>query len=189
MILKDKLEALYQCHKKCTACPLSTQGRTQVVFGRGNPQSFLLLVGEAPGRDEDLLGKPFVGRSGILLTTLLRNAGLTEHDYYITNVVKCRPPENRLPLPHEIATCKPRILDKEIMLIRPKIIGTLGTCALRALMPEFSLTPITSLHGKPITYQKTIIFPLYHPAYALRNKQALKELEQDIQTLTKLLKK
>ncbi len=112
------LEELYAPYKNCLACPLSSLGRTQVVFGRGNADARLLLIGEAPGKDEDFQGKPFVGRSGKLLSKILETLEIDEkNDVYITNIVKCRPPQNRAPLPNESAICTKLLLEKQIRSI------------------------------------------------------------------------
>src|SRR3954451_24091521 len=112
----------------CTLCPLATQGRRQVVFGVGNPNADLMFIGEGPGEQEDLQGEPFVGRAGKLLTQLIEGIGLTRDDVYIANVVKCRPPGNRDPLPDEIEACAPW-LDRQLELVRPRVIVTLGNFA------------------------------------------------------------
>ncbi len=152
----------------CTRCPLSS-GRTQVVFGEGDPAAGLMVVGEGPGREEDLQGRPFVGRSGQLLDKLLlEEAGLQRHEVYIANVVKCRPPNNRDPLPDEIASCRP-YLDQQVALINPAVVLTLGNFASRTLLATSE--GITRLRGRTYPYPGTIgpvIVPTFHPAAALR---------------------
>lgn len=149
----------------CTLCPLS-KGRTTVVFGEGDPHAGLMVVGEGPGRDEDLQGRPFVGRSGQLLDRLLaEEAGLERHQVYITNVVLCRPPNNRDPLPDEIATCRP-YLDQKIDLISPRVILTLGNFATKTLLGTTS--GVTQLRGRTYLFQSATLVPTFHPAYALR---------------------
>ncbi len=154
----------------CVRCPLSS-GRTRVVFGVGNPRAALMFVGEGPGRDEDLAGEPFVGRSGQLLDQLiLQELGLDRRHCYIANVVKCRPPGNRDPRPEEIESCRP-FLDSQIELIAPRVIVTLGNFATRLLLA----TPegIKRLRGRtyPFTVGSTaaVLVPTFHPAAALRS--------------------
>lgn len=151
----------------CTLCPLAA-GRTTVVFGEGDPRAGLMVVGEGPGRDEDLQGRPFVGRSGQLLDRLLlEEAGLRREQVYIANVVKCRPPGNRDPLPEEIAACRP-FLDQQITLIGPRVILTLGNFATKTLLD--TREGITRLRGRtwPFGAEGTVIVPTFHPAAALR---------------------
>jgi uracil-DNA glycosylase family 4 len=174
------LDALYAPYKKCTRCPLGTQGRTQVVFGEGNPDARLMFIGEGPGADEDAQGRPFVGRSGKLLTRIIESTGLTREDVFITNIVKCRPPNNRKPLPTESTTCKQLLLLKQIKIIRPKVICTLGSSALSGLINDDTVK-ITRARGTPIPFEDSIIIPAYHPAYILRNQKELPLLIADIQ--------
>jgi uracil-DNA glycosylase len=150
----------------CTLCPLS-QGRTTVVFGEGDPHARLMVVGEGPGRDEDLQGRPFVGRSGQLLDKLLEEeAGLARRQVYIANVVKCRPPGNRDPLPEEIAACRP-FLDQQVELIDPRVVLTLGNFATRALLGTNE--GISRLRGRSYPFGRgAVLVPTFHPAAALR---------------------
>jgi DNA polymerase len=152
----------------CTRCPLST-GRTQVVFGEGDPNAGVMVVGEGPGREEDLQGRPFVGRSGQLLDKLLlEEAGLERRQVYIANVVKCRPPNNRDPEPDEIAACRP-YLDQQVELIRPVVVVTLGNFATRALLGTSE--GITRLRGRAHPWPGgpgPVVVPTFHPAAALR---------------------
>jgi uracil-DNA glycosylase family 4 len=149
----------------CVACPLAS-GRTKVVFSAGNPTADLMLVGEAPGHDEDLAGEPFVGRSGQLLDRLLaEELGIDRAGCYIANVVKCRPPGNRDPLPLEVATCR-HFLESQIELVAPKVIVSLGNFATRTLLDV--TVGVTSLRGKAYPYRDTFVVPTFHPAYALR---------------------
>jgi DNA polymerase len=152
----------------CTLCPLAV-GRTQVVFGEGDPHAGLMVVGEGPGREEDLQGRPFVGRSGQLLDKLLaEEAGLGRPEVYIANVVKCRPPNNRDPLPDEIASCRP-YLDQQVAAIAPAVVLTLGNFATRALLG--TAEGITRLRGRTYPYpgpSKAVVVPTFHPAAALR---------------------
>ena len=152
----------------CTRCPLAA-GRTHVVFGEGDPAAGLMVVGEGPGREEDLQARPFVGRSGQLLDKLLlEEAGLHRHQVYIANVVKCRPPNNRDPLPDEIASCRP-YLDQQVALIHPAVVLTLGNFASRTLLG--TTEGITKLRGRTYPYpgaEGVVIVPTFHPAAALR---------------------
>jgi DNA polymerase len=149
----------------CTRCPLAAT-RTQVVFGVGDPGADLMFVGEAPGRDEDLQGVPFVGRSGQLLDRLLaEEVGIGRERVYIANVVKCRPPDNRDPRPEEIGACRP-YLDQQVALIAPKVVVTLGNFATRLLLDTDR--GITTLRGTSYPLGDTTLVPTFHPAAALR---------------------
>jgi len=152
----------------CTLCALAA-GRTQVVFGVGAPDARLMFVGEGPGEQEDLQGEPFVGRAGKLLTQLIEGIGLTRDDVYIANVVKCRPPGNRDPLPEEIAACSPW-LDRQLALIAPEVIMTLGNFATKLLLD--TKVGITKLRGREFPFSRAgidaIIVPTLHPAAVLR---------------------
>lgn len=178
------LDALYQPYKKCVACPLGTLGRTNVVFGEGNPDADLMFIGEAPGQEEDKQGRPFVGRSGQLLNRVLDLVGLSRDDVFITNIVKCRPPNNRKPTPEESMTCKKLLLKKQIQIIRPQVICTLGAAAIQGLIDQYNLK-ITKIRGTEYTYEDTRVLPTYHPAYILRNPKELQTLIKDIQTAAK----
>lgn len=180
------LDKLYAPYIKCTQCPLGMLGRKTVVFGEGNPDAQLMFVGEGPGADEDEQGRPFVGRSGKLLTKLIELAGLSRQEVFITNVVKCRPPNNRAPLPVESKTCKNLLLINQINIIRPKIICTLGASALVGLIERE--VKITKMRGIAIPMGDAIIIPTYHPAYILRNPKELPFLAQDIETAYGYLK-
>jgi len=170
----------------CRRCKLC-QGRTQVVFGVGDPRAELVFVGEAPGRDEDLKGEPFVGRAGQLLTEIItKGMKLRRGDVYIANVVKCRPPENRNPEPDEIASCEPFLI-KQLELIRPRIIVALGTFAAQTLLK--TKTPISRLRGVWHTYQGIKVMPTLHPAYLLRNPHDKRLVWQDIQAVLRELGK
>ena len=166
----------------CRRCKLHS-GRTQVVFGVGNPNATLMFVGEGPGRDEDLQGEPFVGRAGQLLTDIItKGMGLRREDVYIANVVKCRPPQNRNPEPDEVASCEP-FLKKQIELIRPKIIVALGKFAVQTLTQ--SKVPITRLRGNWHAYMGIKLMPTFHPAYLLRNPMDKKLVWEDIKKVIK----
>jgi DNA polymerase len=149
--------------RPCTRCPLA-EGRTQVVFGVGDPAADLMFVGEAPGKEEDLRGEPFVGRSGQLLDRLvLEEMGLTRDRFYIGNVLKCRPPGNRDPRPEEITACRP-YLEEQIALIQPRVIVTLGNFATKLLLD--TTDGITKVRGRNYTYGETVLGPTFHPSAA-----------------------
>lgn len=182
---QELLDKLYEPYKKCMACPLGSQGRINVVFGEGNPNASLMLIGEAPGKDEDEQGRPFVGRSGQLLDKVLELANIDRKEIFITNIVKCRPPNNRLPLPTESSICKGILLYNQIKIIRPKIICTLGSHALSSIMEpkKDEQLKITKLRGKILKKNEMTIIPVYHPAYILRNRNELKQFIEDIKLL------
>jgi DNA polymerase len=160
----------------CEKCKLS-KTRTQVVYGVGNPNADLMFVGEAPGRDEDLQGEPFVGRAGQLLTDIIKAMKLTRDDVYIANVVKCRPPENRNPEPDELDACRPYI-QRQVEIIQPKVIVALGRFALQSLTGK--AYGITSVRGQWLEYNGVKVMPTYHPAYLLRNPAAKKDVWSDM---------
>ena len=168
----------------CTRCKLHTLGRTQVVFGVGNPAADLMFVGEAPGADEDLKGEPFVGRAGQLLTKIIEAIGMQRGDVYIANVIKCRPPGNRNPEPDEVAQCEP-FLFQQVDTIKPKVIVALGKFAAQCLLR--TTDPITRIRGKEFTYRDAILIPTYHPAYLLRNPSAKKDVWEDMKRVRDLL--
>jgi len=162
----------------CTRCPLAG-GRTQTVFGVGSATADVVFVGEAPGRDEDLKGEPFVGRAGQLLTDIIeRGMGVPRASVYICNVVKCRPPENRNPFPTELAACEP-FLVRQLAAIHPKVIVALGKFAAQALCR--TETPISRLRGQWQEYEGIPVMPTFHPAFLLRNPAAKREVWADIQ--------
>jgi DNA polymerase len=167
----------------CQRCQLSA-GRTQVVFGTGNPHASIMFVGEAPGFYEDREGEPFVGAAGKLLTELLRSIGLERSDIYIANVIKCRPPNNRDPLPDEIDTCKPFLL-QQIALIQPKLVCTLGNFATQTLLER--KVGITKVRGQMIQLEHFAVFPLLHPAAALHQGNLRVPLKEDFQKLKTVL--
>lgn len=173
------LEAIRKQLGDCKRCQLS-QGRTNIVFGVGNPKADLVIVGEAPGRDEDAQGEPFVGRAGKLLTDIIGAIGLARTDVYICNVIKCRPPNNRPPEPVEIETCSP-FMQAQIAAIAPKMICTLGKFATQTLLQ--TETPISALRGNFHTYLGIPLMPTYHPAYLLRNPSAKKEVWEDMKKI------
>ena len=160
----------------CDKCRLA-KTRTQVVYGVGNPQADLMFIGEAPGRDEDLKGEPFVGRAGQLLTDIIKAMQLTRDDVYIANVIKCRPPENRNPEPDELDECRPFIL-RQIEIIKPKVIVTLGKFALQSLTGKASA--VSSARGQWVEWNGVKVMPTYHPAYLLRTPSAKKDVWADM---------
>jgi DNA polymerase len=168
----------------CMRCKLSRLGRTQVVFGVGNPDADLMFVGEAPGADEDVQGVPFVGRAGQLLTKIIEAIDLKREDVYIANVIKCRPPQNRNPEPDEIETCEP-FLFQQIDLINPTVIVTLGKFAAQCLLR--SEEPISRLRGRIFDYRGAKLIPTFHPAYLLRNPSSKREVWEDMKLVKKLL--
>jgi DNA polymerase len=185
--IKKELSKLYADYSRCKKCPLHSQGRKQIVFGEGDPSSGIVFIGEGPGKDEDIIGKPFVGRAGKLLTKLMEKAGIKREEIYITNVVKCRPPGNRTPAGIEITACASRILIRELEIIKPKIICCLGATAARTLLGKE--TRISKIRGKIIEISGIKIIPTYHPAYLLRNPPAQKEVLTDFAKISTLQKK
>lgn len=157
-----RLEAALQ---GCTRCKLA-RGRTTIVFGSGNPEARLVLIGEGPGEEEDRQGQPFVGRAGQLLTRMLESVGIRREEVYICNIVKCRPPGNRNPEPDEIAACAP-FLAGQLAAIRPAVIGALGTFAAQTLLG--TREPIGKLRGQRHRYGGAVLIPTFHPAFLLRN--------------------
>jgi uracil-DNA glycosylase family 4 len=177
-IENDSLEKIRQdIGPDCTRCKLH-KARTKIVFGVGNPKAELVFVGEGPGRDEDMQGEPFVGRAGKLLTQMIEAMGLKRPDVYIANVVKCRPPENRLPEPDEIATCSPYLI-RQIDAIRPKVIVSLGACSAQTLLQ--TTQGISKFRGEWFDFRGAKLMPTYHPAYLLRNPPAKADVWKDLQ--------
>jgi len=199
----DKIQSLQNLREKigdCTRCRLH-QGRTKLVFGVGNPHAKLMFIGEAPGRDEDLKGEPFVGRAGQLLTKIIEAMGFQRSEIYIANIVKCRPPENRNPAPDEIATCSPFLLE-QIETIQPRVIVCLGNFAAQTILATEQ--KITSLRGKlhlwpsatvreklgaKIPLESIQLMPTYHPAFLLRNPNMKKPVWEDMKIVMETLKK
>jgi DNA polymerase len=181
----DALKAIRIDIGDCTRCKLHTLGRTQIVFGVGNPDADLMFVGEAPGGDEDLQGIPFVGRAGQLLTKIIEAIGLRREDVYIANVIKCRPPGNRNPEQDEVDSCEP-FLFRQIDVVRPKAIVALGTFAARTLLR--TLDPISRLRGRVYDYRGAKLIPTFHPAYLLRNPSAKREVWEDMKKVRDVLK-
>lgn len=168
----------------CTRCKLHTLGRTQVVFGVGNPDADLMFVGEAPGADEDLQGEPFVGRAGQLLTKIVEAIGLRRDQVYIANIIKCRPPGNRNPEPDEVEQCEP-FLFQQVAAIKPQVIVALGKFAAQSLLR--TTDPITRLRGRSFNYRGATLIPTFHPAYLLRNPSAKREVWDDMKKVRAIL--
>ncbi len=188
MIKKESLEKLNKKISKCNKCILRSNC-SHVVFGEGNPEAKIMFIGEAPGKKEDESGVPFVGSSGKILDKMLEQIKIKREDVYLTNICKCRPPENRNPLPAEVTECWPW-LEKQIEIINPKIIVTLGKYALNSFLPT---AKISEVHGQltEINLPKigTIkIFPIHHPAAARQNKKMRALFEEDFQKISKLIK-
>lgn len=168
----------------CKRCRLS-EGRTNIVFGVGNPKAKLMFIGEAPGRDEDKQGEPFVGRAGQLLNKIIEAMGMKREEIYIGNIIKCRPPENRPPQPDEVATCIP-FLHQQIKFIKPKVIVCLGSTAFQHLLK--SEEKISVSRGQWFDFEGIKVMPTYHPAFLLRNPDAKKPVWEDMQKVMKVLK-
>ncbi len=188
--MEDRLAGLEQLKEEasgCTRCRLA-ETRTQVVFGVGNPDADLMFVGEAPGFHEDKQGFPFVGQAGKLLDKLLAGIGLSRADVYIANVLKCRPPGNRDPMPDEKETCEPYLF-RQIALIEPKLIATLGNHATKQLTGKD--IGITRIHGQEqevtLGGRRVALYPLYHPAAALYTPRMLEVLEEDFRRIPELI--
>lgn len=175
----DTFEAIRIDLDDCHRCRLS-DGRKNIVFGEGDPHARLVFVGEAPGFEEDQTGHPFVGAAGQLLTRIIQAIQLTRQQVYICNILKCRPPGNRNPMPDEIATCLP-FLKRQIAIIKPDFICALGTFAAQTLLETNK--PITKLRGRFHSYQGIKVLPTYHPAFLLRHEEKKREVWEDMQKL------
>ncbi len=180
--MSDSLEKVAAEVLVCAKCPLS-QSRTHAVPGEGPADARVMFIGEGPGFHEDRQGRPFVGASGQYLEQLLLGIGLTRQQVYITNVVKCRPPGNRDPLPDEVAACR-EYLDRQLALIQPDIVVTLGRYSMDRFFPGQS---ITRIHGRAKRVGNVYYLPLFHPAAALRRPEWRTAIEEDIQQIPKLL--
>lgn len=179
--VSDSLEIIRKEVEGCTRCRLH-KTRTRAVPGEGRGDARLVFIGEGPGRDEDIQGRPFVGKAGQLLTRIIEAINLKREDVYITNIVKCRPPENRNPREDEIKACE-SYLQRQLDIIKPKIICALGTFAAQALLG--SEIPISRLRGKFHTYRNIKLMPTYHPAYLLRNPSEKRAVWEDMQMIQK----
>jgi DNA polymerase len=180
----DQLVAIRNDIGDCTRCKLHMLGRTQIVFGVGNPDADLMFVGEAPGQDEDIQGFPFVGRAGQLLTRIIEAIDLKREDVYIANVLKCRPPNNRNPEPDEVASCQP-FLKRQIDAIRPKVIVALGSFAAKTLLQTEE--SISRLRGRVYKYGDAQLVATYHPAYLLRSPDKKRDTWEDMKKVRALL--
>jgi len=178
------LEVLQQLVAACTRCDELARTRTQTVFGVGNPHAELCFMGEAPGADEDRTGMPFVGQAGKLLTDIIHSCKLKREDVYILNTIKCRPPGNRNPMPHEAANCR-CFLERQLELIRPKYICCLGAVAAQNLLK--TQTPIGKLRGEFHAVNGIKVVCTYHPAYLLRNPSAKKYTWEDMKMLMRAM--
>ena len=173
-----ELEKLKKAVENCKACELY-KTKKRYVFGDGNPYASLMFIGEAPGASEDEQGKPFVGRAGQLLNELLKEIGIARKDVYIANCLKCRPPNNRDPFDYELKACRP-FLDRQIELIKPKVIITLGRFALMQILGNDK--KITQTRGLVFDKKTYSVIPTYHPAYLLRNPKAIEIFLNDLKT-------
>ena len=171
--LREKVENCEKCSELCST-------RNRVVFGSGDEGAKLVFVGEAPGYNEDQQGLPFVGRAGDLLEKILNAIGMSRDDVYITNILKCRPPENRNPLPQEIVNCEPYLL-AQLDLIKPNLICALGTYAAQTLLKN--KTPISKMRGRFHLYHNILLMPTYHPAFLLRNPSSKKDVWEDMKLI------
>jgi len=178
------LEEMASSIKECPRCEELVKNRTQVVFGAGSRNARVIFVGEAPGHDEDIQGVPFVGKAGKLLTKMFASIGISRDDIYITNVLKCRPPENRNPHSDEIKNCS-EFLEKQIDLIKPAVICTLGAVATQHLLQNE--TPISQLHGQKLNWHGITVLPTFHPSYLLRSPHMKREAWRDLITLKRII--
>ena len=176
----NTLSDLFEKYKACQKCALG-KTRKNLVFGRGLSNSTVMFIGEGPGAEEDTQGEPFVGRAGRLLTKMISAIGIERADVYITNIVKCRPPDNRNPTPAEISCCLP-IIKQQIEILNPKLIVTLGNIPTKTLIPD--LPGITKARGKIKQYEKWTVLPTFHPSYLLRNRSAMPQAWEDFKTIT-----
>ena len=178
----SELSELYAQIRNCTRCLLS-QGRTRAVPGEGPEDAELMFIGEAPGFHEDRSGRPFVGAAGKFLDELLASIDVRRDQVYIANVIKCRPPGNREPLPNEIEACRP-YLDRQIALIRPRLVVTLGRFSMARYFPG---AKISAIHGQPRKIGGVIYYPMFHPAAALHQPGLRRTVEEDMQKIPRLL--
>jgi len=169
----------------CHLCAISNS-RKNVVFGEGNEDASLMFVGEAPGANEDKLGRPFVGKAGMLLVKIIENVlNLKREDVYIANIIKCRPPNNRVPTLEEVTSCKPYLLE-QISVIKPKIIVALGSTSYHHLTGDYDM-PISRIRGEVLEFANSKLIPTFHPSFLLRNPSAKKEVFADMLKVKKLL--
>lgn len=178
----SSIDKLYQYMKECHKCPLGSL-RTNLVFGVGNPKAKMVLIGEAPGRDEDIQGEPFVGRAGQLLNKMLNAINLKREDVYIANILKCRPPANREPLESEVELCLPYLIE-QLNIIKPKIILALGRIAVNSLFK--AKMDIKNIRGKIFNFKGIKMVVTYHPAALLRNPQYKRPAWEDLQMVKRI---
>ena len=178
----SSLSELTDKYKSCQRCSLG-KTRTNLVFGNGSINSRVIFLGEGPGADEDAQGQPFVARAGRLLTKMINTIGIERDDVYITNIVKCRPPENRNPTPAEISCCLP-IIKQQLELLNPKLIVTLGNIPTKSLIPD--LPGITKVRGRIMQYENWTVLPTFHPSYLLRNRSAMPLAWEDFKKIPEL---
>lgn len=184
LALPNSMDELRKQALHCHLCELS-KSRTKVVFGEGNEKADILFVGEGPGASEDTQGRPFVGKSGEMLTNMIEKVlGISRSEVYIANIVKCRPPGNRVPTPSEAHTCRPYLF-KQIELIKPKLVVTLGATAYHYLTDD--TTPISKIRGVINQQPNYKIIPTFHPSYLLRNPSAKKEVFEDLKKVKALM--
>ena len=181
--MSGELSEFFEEVKGCKKCQLA-YSRTNLVFGSGSESAEIVFVGEAPGYYEDQQGEPFVGAAGKLLSELLSGIGLKREDVFIANVLKCRPPQNRNPLPEEIEACKPYLV-RQLEIIKPRIVCTLGNFATQTLLAK--RVSITSVRGKPTQVGNYFVFPIYHPAAALHRGDMIDPLREDFTRLKEFL--
>jgi DNA polymerase len=182
--IQERLEDIRADLGDCQRCFLAS-GRTHIVFGEGHPQAELVFVGEGPGFEEDRSGRPFVGPAGQLLARIIEAMHLSRDQVYICNVVKCRPPDNRNPLPEEIGACRP-FLERQLAAIRPKAICVLGAVAARTLLDADA--PISALRGRFHDYRGIQVMPTFHPSYLLRNPDQKRVVWEDVKKIMALLR-
>ena len=185
-VIRSEILTLAEVRKElgeCKRCELHRTRRT-IVFGEGNEKAALMFIGEGPGYDEDVQGRPFVGKAGQLLTKIIESIRLPREEVYIANIVKCRPPQNRNPEPDEIQCCNPFLM-KQIRVIRPKIICALGTFSAQTLLKTD--TKISALRGKIFDLEGIKVIPTYHPAFLLRNPERKREVWEDMKKIAELL--
>lgn len=185
--MRDSQQALEEVAREvssCRRCPLSRY-RTHVVVGEGSPQAEIVFVGEGPGEEEDRMGRPFVGPAGQLLTRIIQAMGLRREDVYIANVVKCRPPGNRVPNEDEIEACRGFLL-RQLRAIRPRVICALGGVAAKTLLK--TTRPISQLRGRFHVWEESLVMPTYHPSYLLRNPERKRQVWDDMKMVMDLLK-
>ncbi len=183
--LCENFEELKNRVVNCHICAIS-KNRKNVVFGEGNKNASLMFIGEGPGANEDETGRPFVGKAGMLLTKIIENVlGLKREDVYIANIIKCRPPNNRVPTIEEVTSCKPYLME-QIDVIKPKIIVALGSTSYHHLTGEYDL-PISRVRGEVLEFGDAKLIPTFHPSFLLRNPSAKKDVFADMLKVKKLL--